>query len=180
MTQTRRILNILMGLVMLAFAAAITLYPQESIPIVLGLIGMGMTIRGFNALLYYFSMAKHMVGGKRLLYRGIIFLDLGLLTSTLAEAPELSLAIYVAAISGYTAIVAMLRAAEEKQGGSPQWMGKFIYGAIYAGMTVAVIVFGIVLKRPETTIYVYAAGLIYGAVTKIAGAFRRTAIVYIQ
>ena len=36
------------------------------------------------------------------------------------------------------------------------------------------------IGRPNILVYIYAAGLIYSAVLRIASAFRRTAIVYIQ
>ena len=72
MTRTKRILNVLQSLVMLAIAGLIIVYPVQSIPFVLGLIGLGMTVKGIRSLYYYFSMARHMVGGKTMLYRGII------------------------------------------------------------------------------------------------------------
>ena len=180
MTKTKRVFNVLMGLFMLFTAAVLVTVPTESIPFVLGLIGLGMTLNGIRSLVYYFSMARHMVGGKRLLYRGIIFLDIGILTSSLADAPELSLIIYVAAVSAFTGLVAVLRAREEKKGGSPRWKGKMLYGAVYVLGAAAVLVCGFVMKMPEMAVYVYAAGLIFSAAARIIRAFRRTAIVYIQ
>lgn len=180
MTKTKRILNVLMGLFMLFISAALMTFPTESVPLVLGLISLGMTINGVRSLIYYFSMARHMVGGKRLLYRGIIYLDVGVLTSTMADAPELSLIIYVAAVSAFTGAVAILRAREEKAGGAPRWKGKFLYGAAYIIMALAVLVCGFVMKMPETAVYVYAVGLVISAADRIISAFRRTAIVYIQ
>ena len=180
MTRTKRFFSILQGLVMLAFAGLIIVFPTQSVPFVLGLIGLGMTLNGIRSLFYYFSMARHMVGGKAVLYRGIIYLDIGILSSSLADAPERALIIYVAAVNIFTGLVAILRAREEKTGGSPQWKGKLIYGMAYILMAAAVLVCGFVMRLPEIAVYVYAAGLIYTAAGKIAGAFRKTAIVYIQ
>lgn len=180
MTRTKRILNVLQALIMLVFAFFIIIFPTETIPFVLGLIGLGMTLNGIRALFYYFSMAKHMVGGKTMLYRGIIYLDIGILSSSLADAPERALIVYVAAASIFTGLVAVLRAREEKAGGSPQWKGKLIYGAVYILLAAAVLICGFVMKLPEIAAYVYAAGLIYTAAGRIAEAFRKTAIVYIQ
>ena len=64
MTKTKRVFNVLMGLFMLFIAAVLVTVPTESIPFVLGLIGLGMTLNGIRSLVYYFSMARHMVGGK--------------------------------------------------------------------------------------------------------------------
>ena len=180
MTKTKRILNILLGLCMLGIAGLLIAYPDEAVPFVLGIIGLGMTIRGIRSLVYYFSMARHMVGGKTVLYRGIIFLDIGILSSSLADAPEMSLILYIAAVSGFTGLVSVLRAREEKAGGSPRWKGKMLYGMVFVVGAAAVLVCGFVLKMPAMAVYVYAAGLICTAINRILSAFRRTAIVYIQ
>ena len=180
MTRTKRLINILQGLVMIALALGLAAFPTESLPIVLGLIGLGMTINGIRSLMYYFSMAKHMVGGKTVLYRGIIFLDIGILTSSLADAPGRSLIIYIAAVCVFTGMVALLRAREEKTWGSRRWIWKMIYGAIYILIAAAVLVCGFVWNIPEVAVDAYALGLIWSAAGRIASAFRRSAIVYIQ
>ena len=180
MTKMKRILNVLLGLFTLFISAALLMFPTESMPVVLGLVGLGMTLKGIRSLMYYFSMAKHMVGGKSVLYRGIIFLDAGVLASALADAPEPALIIYIAAVSCFTGVISILKAREEKAGGAPRWMGKMIYGAAYIIMALAVIVCGFVMKMPESAVYVYAVGLVYSAADRIISAFRRTAIVYIQ
>ena len=118
MTRTKRIINIIEALVMLALAIYLAMFPTSSLPLVLGIIALGMTVKGIRALMYYFSMAKHMVGGKTVLYRGIILLDIGILTSSLADAPDRSLVIYITAVCIFTGLVAVLRAREEKTGGS--------------------------------------------------------------
>ena len=52
---------------------------------------------------------------------------------------------------------------------------------MYIGLSaIAVVVGSTVFKQPVITIYIYGAGLIYTAVLRIASAFRRTRIVYIQ
>lgn len=180
MTRTKRFIEIVKGLVTLVLAIYLIAFPYESMPFVLGLIGLGMTLNGIRSLVYYFSMARHMVGGKSVLYRGIIYLDIGILTSSLSDNPDLSIIIYVAAVNIFTGIVALLRAREEMAAGAPRWKAKLIRGIIRLLMASAVIVCGFVLKMPEASVYVYAAGLILSAFSRIAGAFRRTAIVYIQ
>jgi hypothetical protein len=54
------------------------------------------------------------------------------------------------------------------------------YGVTGLLLAAAVVAAGVVLGRPEVAAYVYGAGLIYSAILRIAGAFRRTDIVYIQ
>ena len=180
MTRTNRIINVLFGLCMLVMAGVMIAYPQQSMPFILGIIGLGMTIRGIRSLIYYLSMARHMVGGKSVLYRGIIFLDIGVLSSTLADSPERTLIIYIACFTAFTGLLAVLRAREAISVGSPQWKGSMIYGVLNIIFAVTVTVCGFVIYMPQIAVFIYAAGLIYSGILKIASAFRKTAIVYIQ
>ena len=180
MTKTRRVINIIEGLIMFSFGALLVAFPSKSVDAVLSLIGLGMSLRGIRALIYYFSMARNMVGGKSVLYRGIIFLDAGVLTSSLADAPALSVIIYIAIITAFTGVVSVLRAIESRAAGSQKWMVSMIIGMINIMMSAAVIVCGFVLRMPEAAIYVYAIGLFTSSIGRIASAFRRTAIVYIR
>ena len=45
---------------------------------------------------------------------------------------------------------------------------------------VIALVSGVILGSMNTVVYIYSAGVIYSGIMKIAGSFRRTAIVYIQ
>ena len=84
MTRSKRVLEVLTGLVMFVAGAAFFFSGTESsVMVMLILIQLGMTIRGFRTLFYYFSMARYMVGGKNVLYRSFILLDLGVLAGSL-------------------------------------------------------------------------------------------------
>ena len=180
MTKTNRVLTVLKGLVMTAFAVLLIAVPSEyMLNIVLGIIGIGMSLKGFSVLWYYISMARYTVGGKAVLFKAIIYLDIGVLTSSLADAPGASVVLYLAAISGFSGVIGILRAFEAKGIGS-HWKLTFAHGAVNILFAVAVIVFGFVLKMPEQAVYVYVISLLYSAVMTIISAFRRTAIVYIQ
>jgi uncharacterized membrane protein HdeD (DUF308 family) len=180
MTKARRVTNIFQSIIMILFSLVLFINPENSISIVIGIVGLGMTLNGIRSLIYYFSMAKHMVGGKTVLYRGIIFLDIGILTSSLADAPGRSLIIYISAVCIFTGFVAILRAREEKSWGSRRWIGKLVYGSIYILIAGAVLYCGFAWDMPEVAVDAYALGLVWSAAGKIASAFRRTAIVYIQ
>ena len=85
MTKTRRILSFGQGIFLLAFALMLVVFPEGALPVIAGLFGIGMTLRGLGTLLYYFRMARFMVGGKRVLYTGLIFLDFGIFTAALYD-----------------------------------------------------------------------------------------------
>ncbi len=178
MTKRGRAARIAQGLLMLAYAMFLAVLGSDALGGVLWTIGLGMSLRGIRTLIYYFTMARYMVGGKFVLYRGIIFLDAGIYTSAVADHPAFTLVLYIAAINAFAGLVDILRAAESKRLGSSHWKLRAAQGAVQVGIAAAVLAGSIVLRRTDLAVYAYASGLIVAACLKIASAFRRTAIAY--
>ena len=143
MTGSRRILNIFSGLLLLVFSAALFMFPEDAIPVVLLVIGLGITFRGLQTLIYYFSMARYMVGGKRILFRTIILLDFGLFTSALADHPAIYIILFIAGIHLFSGLVTALRANEARQEGSSKWIFTAFYALIDVVLFALVIYFGL-------------------------------------
>ena len=180
MTKGKRVLTVLNGLLMIAFAFTLILIPTKyMLNIVLGTIGIGISLKGFGLLWYYINMARFTVGGKSVLFKAIIYLDIGVLTSSLVDSPGASVVIYLAVINGFSGAVGILRALEAKGIGA-SWKMTFAHGVVNILFAVAVVVFGFVMKMPEQAAYIYVISLLYSAVMTIASAFKQTAIVYIQ
>ena len=180
MSKFRRILNVLSGIGMiLAGLLLMIMDTADGLRLVLLFIQLGMTFRGLGALHYYLKMARYMVGGRSVLYRGMIYLDLGVLAGSLFDNPVTYTVIYLAAIHVFAGVVSVLRANEARKIGG-HWRLKLAYGITDLMLAAAVVIAGVVFDRPEIAAYVYGAGLIYSAILRIAGAFRRTDIVYIQ
>lgn len=144
------------------------------------ILGTGLTLRGFHHLIYYFSMARYMVGGKQVLFRTVILLDLGIFTSTLSRSPSIYIILYIAGAQLFSGAVALLRANESRQTGSSRWKYTAAYGLMHIALFILVIAFGLFMHSTEFAVYVYAVGLIGTAFHRFIQAFRRTAIVYIQ
>lgn len=165
---------------MLALGLAIIMIKTEyAMSLALACIGIGMTLRGFNSLYYYLTMAKNMVGGKLVLYWGIIYLELGLLSSTLSGHPSIFAIVYIAILLGFSGVVSILRANESRKAGG-HWRLRLSYGAAEVLMTAAIIVSGAVYHETTAALYIYGAALIYSAALRMVSAFRRADIVYIQ
>ena len=180
MTKGRRFLNIIGGLVMLAMGALMIVWPERGIIAAAVLISMSYTLRGFNTMLYYFTMARNMVGGRRSLFTGMFYLDIGILTSALTMGATRYLALYLAVMHAFLGVVGILRSREEKTANSPGWKWTVMNSAVNIAIAICVIIGGIAYASVRVVVYIYAAGVIYEAIARIAGAFRRTAIVYIQ
>lgn len=180
MTGRARLWNIITGALMIAMGVVMCVYPSFGMGLAAAILSFTCTIRGFGALHYYLTMAKHMVGGKRILYLGIVYLDLGIFTSSIAGNARIYLVLYLAVIHAFNGIIDILRSRERKAVGSGDWKWTAANGVTNVLIAIAAITAGLVLRSEDAVVYIYAAGLIYAACLRIAGAFRKYAIVYIQ
>lgn len=180
MTRSRRVVDVLYGIVMfIAGFSFFTSQVENSVLAMLVLIQFGMTFRGLRALYYYLTMARYMVGGKNVLYRSFIWLDLGTMAGALVGHRIIYAVIYLAILHTFSGIVSIFRANESRSYGA-HWKLKMAYGVTNILIAAAVVVGSAVYKQPLVMTYIYGAGLMYSAVLRIASAFKRTNIVYIQ
>ena len=180
MTKLHRIWNIFSGLVILLAALVFFLDPENGIGAAIGILGITFMLRGIGSLTYYLTMARHMVEGRIVLYRGMIYLDLWLFTSSLINYRSIYLMLYLTGVNAFTGLVEVLRSREERSVGTPGWKYRAAYGGASLLTAAAVTVSCIFLHSIRLVIYVYAAGLVYKGCLRIASAFRRTAIVFVQ
>jgi len=180
MTKSKRVIDVIFGIAMFAVGVALFIVDTKySLTAVLAFIQIGMSFRGLRLLYYYLTMARHMVGGKNVLYRSFIMLDLGTMAGSLI-GHELSYTVfYLALLHIFTGAVSMLRANESRRYGA-RWRMKMAFGVTNVLLAIAVVVGSVVFREPLITVGIYGAGLIYSAVLRIASAFKRTDIVYIQ
>ena len=180
MSKTKRVIDILIGIVMfLAGIAFFTSKVESSIIAMLTLLQISMTFRGFRALYYYLTMAKYTVGGKNVLYRSFILLDLGVVAGSLIGHSMIYAVLYLALLHTFNGAVSIFRANEARTYGAA-WRLKMAYGVTDVLLAAAIVLGSTVFRQPLVTIYIYAAGLMYSAVLRIASAFKPTGIVYIQ
>lgn len=138
-----------------------------------------MFVYGIRLLIYYFSMARHMVGGKSTLYQAIIVLDLGLFTGSMISMSDYIVTIYLLSIFAFSGVIDILRSLEAKKNGA-SWRMKFITGCISVIMALALVVTGLVLRNTTYLVYGYCFTLVYSGIMRIVASFRKTAMVYIQ
>ena len=104
MTKRNRISNIIRGAASILFALLLILVHEAGLTLVLIIIGIGMTLKGIKSLIYYLSIAKHMVDGKLVLCQGLIYLDLGIFTSSIAGNPDAKTILLVSTLSEITIV----------------------------------------------------------------------------
>ena len=121
-----------------------------------------------------------MVGGKRVLYTGLIFLDFGIFTAALARSRNSYFIFYIAVLNAFAGLIDLLRARESRKMGAGQWKFEVVYGGVLVLSSIVVVFAEFLLHQTTIALWVYAIGLVFSAFRRIASAFRRTAIVYIQ
>ena len=177
MSSGQRIKNILIGVLIILGAIILIAFPEEGLIITASILSLSLFFYGVKTLIYYFTMARHMVGGRIMLYLSIIVLDFGMFTLMMTNIPKIYIALYLLAIYAFAGVIDILRALEAKKYQASTWKLSLISGIINIVVAILCVAF---LGSTRMIVYLYCAGLIYSAIIRIVTACRKTAIVYIQ
>lgn len=177
MTRIQKIQSIIMAVLMIVFAGLILIYPEFGYPIISLLLIVTLTAAGIRELVYYLTMAKHMVSGKTVLYRAMILCDLALFTNSLRSLPRTYLLVYLAVLFGFSGLVDVLGGLETRRMGGGKWKMQMFIGLVGVFAAFAIVLFHRDGRMAEI---LYAFSLINSAVLRIISAFRQTGIVYIS
>lgn len=180
MTKPGRILNLIIGLLMIGVGALLFLYPDSGLYTVAAIISTVISFRGFQKLWYYFTMARFMVGGRYALYQGILYLDAGLLTAAMSDSQPLPLILYIAGIQAFAGVVDILRGVDTRKIGGGRWKYQMAYGLFEIALSVAVAFTGLYYHLTLLAVCTYAAGVVLAGINRIINTFRKSTIVYIQ
>ena len=180
MNSMKRVKKVLQALLMLLCACFLVVDPKDGFYIVAFIVSVSLIAYGVRTLLYYFGMARHMVGGKSILFIGIIVTDLGVFILTTVDDPKLFIVVYLLAVHAFSGAMGVLQALEAKRYASPSWKWSLLGGIANLTVAVLAVVAGLLLRSTASLSYIYAATLFYSACVQLVSAFRKTAIVYIQ
>lgn len=174
MTKFQSVKNVLAGLGLILCGLAICLLPSYGYLIVLLVISVTAVVKGIGSLIYFFSMARHMVGGRMILYKGIILLDLGIYTGTLTDVNKAYVLFYLSLLMLFSGTVDVLQAFESKKLEAPAWKYKMAEGLTHILIPIISLLFA---DSTEIVVLAYMVGLIYSGVLKIIAAFQKTAVI---
>ena len=177
MSGGQRIKNILIGLLVILGAVILITFPEKGIVVTAAILSLSLFIYGIKTLIYYITMARHMVGGRIMLYIAVVVLDLGMFTLMLTGIPKTYIALYLVVVYAFSGAIDILRSIEAKKYQASSWRFSLISGIINVAVAIMCVIF---IGSTYMIVYLYSAGLIYSAVARIITAFRKTAIVYIQ
>lgn len=176
MGKIQRARHIITGILFLVSSVILLNGGEKGFGMVLLLLTLSLIIYGLRLLGYYFNMAKHMVGGKEILYRGLLIFDFGLITLSLSGVPNFYLMLYILGVHLFSGVIDILRALEAKRIHGSSWKINFVHGIINTVIVAICIVF---INRADMVVYIYSAGLFYSGIERIVRTFKKTAIVYV-
>ena len=81
MSAAQRVQKVLAALGYIGAAVLMLWLGEDGYELVLLMLGLSLTAQGIRSIVFYFNMARHMVDGRSILYKGVILLDFGIFTS---------------------------------------------------------------------------------------------------
>ena len=177
MTIFRRIRTFLSGLLMMIAAVLFVIIPgDDKYMIIIGIIAVGLAFKALNDIIFYFVMARHMVGGKMILFQGVVVLDFAILAASMSHVPKIYILLYLAGIHAFSGVVETLRAMEARRAVDGPWKMKFSHGIVNLVLATACLIF---IRQSNTALIIYSLGLMYSAVVRLFDAFGKTAFVVV-
>ena len=172
----RRIGNIVLSLLMVACCVLLMGAPDSAIVLVAFVLGIWLLASGLKSLVYYFTMARHMVGGLRLLFIALITIDIGGFVLLFIYQPKISIVLYLVGYNMFTAIIGIVRVVESKMVDS-HWKASLFHSIVNIALAIACIAF---INSDQVVIAVFCIGLFYQACVRFVRAIRPTEIIYIK
>ena len=171
MNILQRVLSIVIAILLAVAGVILIMAEQVGIYIVAVMLCAVLVMIGIRSLVYYFSMARHKVGGRTLLYTSVIILDMGIFMLYLADAPVVYVVLYLFGTHAFSGLVNILRALEARKYNAAHWRLKLAYGIVNIAVGIACVVF---VTYIEISVIIFALGLFYSAVIRVINAFRKT------
>ena len=180
MTLIQRIRLIFSALMMILCAALLLFLKENGYLLVILLLSITLIVYGVRTLIFYFTMARHMVDGRAIFFKGVLVLDFGLFTLSISRNYSILIVFYLLFVHAFSGVIGILQALEEKRFQAGSWRLSMIQGVISIAFAAAAVIFGFFLGDMQDLTRTYAAGLVWSAVSQLIMAFRKTSIVYIQ
>ena len=180
MTKMQRVKQVLSALLMMGCCFILIREPELGYAIVALILSVSLLLYAIRCLIYYFTMARHMVGGASILYKGIIVLDLAIFTLCMVDDPHMYIMLYLLGMHAFAGVMDILLAMEARRFGAPAWKQSLGSGIVNLAIAISAVVVVLFLHSTTDLVYIYAGCLFYSACSQFVSAFQKTAIVYIQ
>ena len=176
MTNWQKISSFLVAILMILFGLLILFMGEEAYFFVILALAFLLFLYSIRMLVYYSRMARYMVGGKEILYRGILFLDLSIFIVSLSRVPTTYVMLYMVGMLAFSGAVDIMNAMDLRR-----LQGHWILQSIRGGVCVIGAVLCLVMMNtPDMVVTIFCFMLFYNAVMRIINIIRPTEIIAIQ
>ena len=177
MSIGQKIIQLGIGVAILLGAIFLILIPDESVEVLAGLLAIMLFIAGIQYMVLYFTMARHMVGGRNIFYTGLIILDLSFIGGSILTKDQQYMLLYFVGMQAFYGVIQLLRAFENKRYENAAWRMKCFNAVISLLIAVTCLFF---IKSTDTMIIIYGIGMVHTALTRILSALKREEPAVIQ
>ena len=177
MNNLNRIKNIIIGIAIIMVSISMLVFPGIGYYMATLILGVALLINGIKQFVYFFSMGIHMIGGKMILYRALITLDLSFFILSIKGIGQRYMMAYFVIYYFFAGIITIFRAYESRKAEAVFWKWKLITGIIKVTVSIMCIVNN---NSEDIMLYLMCFGLVVSAIARIGMALKKTAIIYIQ
>ena len=119
MNKRQKALDVIAGLLQITVAVIVVAMPDIGFRIAFDFLVVYSIFIGIKELAFYFTMARHMVGGKTILYRGLIMLNFGIFFLSMSDnVPQSFIVVYLMGVHEFGGVMRIMRARESSSFGS--------------------------------------------------------------
>lgn len=177
MTKYQRAESFFTGVLLLVAGTVMLFFPEEGFYCIAMILAGSLILKGVQSLIYYFTMARFMVGGKAVLFSGVMILDFGIFTMSMVDEPKIYILVYLITFHGFSAVVNLLKGIREKLSHTGAWKTDVFQGS---GNLLIILACCLFRQSAGVLVALYCGGLFYSAALRIISALRKNDIVYIQ
>ncbi|MCF0145508.1 MAG: DUF308 domain-containing protein [Eubacterium sp.] len=172
----KRIISLLTGIVMILGAVMMFIEPELTYLVIILVVDIILLYKGIQSVVYYFRMAKYMVDGLSIFFKGILMLDLGIFVFFLGAMPPVFVMLYLVVMLAVSGALFMAKGLESKGVGAKNWKRPFIDGVIRIILAVLCLFF---LNSLEMMQIMISVTLVFSSLDRFVTAFKENAIVYV-
>ena len=176
MNKLSKIILFFKSLIMISIGLILAIAPEGyGYYIVSIIIGTMICLDALKNIIYYFTSAKNMVGGGRILIFNVVKLDFVSFIVLLRSSAIAML--YLVSIFMIDGVIDLLRSYEIYKNESKRWIIKFLKGLLTIGIGVTCIVF---INNTDLVVLIFGIGWVLRGIEGIASAFAKTSIIYFK
>lgn len=165
-----RLGNFILGAVIFLGAIVMICFPLDAIEVIATLIALSLLVVGVRYMILYFSLARHMVGGRAVFFYGLMALDLAILSGMVLSMDQRYVVLYLVGTHAFYGVIQLLRVFEERRFETVSWRVKMASALTNLVICLSCIFF---IRSTDIMVYIYCASLIGSAILRFFEAFKR-------